>query len=612
MLRILGENPSAMQERNIKDQSPLHISATWPRGIQILLEHGGRQLVNQADVGGWIPVSYALQNCNYQASKLLFSAGSALTSPGWKGEEEEALARPVLLRQPELISLAIDALKSRRMELYEMAKQLLPAKTWNELDLPDDHVLDQKASLVQDALQYVGIEVPATLVVRQKGHSVYHYIGFSVEVMELLFKAGFHDIDSADSYGLTPFQSQCLGALITLKDGFGRLNFLVSKGIDPSLQFQNLSPFALLSRVSGYHLIGYFLGRTLDNQLFGNQLFGLSSLKSPFPWLRSHARAILDSIDKPSRSLVRKTIQHCSRDSCICACSHNGCSPVTAMLKSFAKSRSFYDGANLYPAPFVRISVTCWLENEFIAEKTGKPPMLVQDVIRFETFEALGLKHTCCQTLYWSEAFTMRCEAEEIWEIREEEHDLIQQLEQLVDNFLRSYDERGESLSEFLTGHWRTRMAAVLTDAQPADNEELGRIRDIGVVIEECSTLSQQFAADDEWEVSQEDCNSHFKGNSEKGGSRDSGDDGSPRDDTHRQETDLDHLEPLMQDEVDVSGNLDGALNHSAMKERISDEEWHQILRDYHRPGDRELPGRFPPPPPPPPLYLFPASPPLL
>jgi len=51
MLRILDENPSAVQERNIKDQSPLHISATWPCGIQILLEHGGRQLVNQADRG---------------------------------------------------------------------------------------------------------------------------------------------------------------------------------------------------------------------------------------------------------------------------------------------------------------------------------------------------------------------------------------------------------------------------------------------------------------------------------------------------------------------------------------------------------------------------------
>src|SRR5262249_28217651 len=157
-----------------------------------------------------------------------------------------------------------------------------------------------------------------------------------------------------------------------------------------------------------------------------------------------------------------------------------------------------------------------------------------EGVIRFETFEALGLKHTCCQSQSWGwdENFTPRHEPEEIWEIREEEYDLIQQLDQLVDDFLRSYEERGESLSVFLTGHWRTRMAAVLTDAQPADIEELGRLRDIGVVIKEGSTLSQQFAVDDDWKVSQKDCNSHFKGNSEKGG-RDSGHDGSPRDDAH-------------------------------------------------------------------------------
>lgn len=169
ILRILDENPSVMQECNIRDQSPLRISATWPRGIQILLEHGDQQLVNKADGDGWIPVSYALQNCNYEASKLLFSAGSALTSPGWSLMSDEALRRPVHLGQLELMSRAIDALKSRRMELYEMAQQLLPAKTWNELDLPDDRVLDQKASLVQEALQYVGIEVPDPLVVRAKG-----------------------------------------------------------------------------------------------------------------------------------------------------------------------------------------------------------------------------------------------------------------------------------------------------------------------------------------------------------------------------------------------------------------------------------------------------------
>lgn len=212
------------------------------------------------------------------------------------------------------------------------------------------------------------------------------------------------------------------------------------------------------------------------------------------------------------------------------------------MLKS-VRSLLFYERPKLDLGPFIRISVTYWLENELIAEKTGNPPTLVEDVIRFETFEALGLKHTCCQSqsLRYDENFAPRHEPEEIWEIREEACDLIQQLDQLVDDFLRSYEEHGESLSVFLTGHWRSRMAAVLADAQPADSEELGRLRDIGVVIKERSTLSQQFAVDDDWKVSQEDCDSHPKGNFENGGSRDSEHDGSPRDDTPRKEADLNH-----------------------------------------------------------------------
>jgi len=554
----------------------MHISATWSRGVQILLAYGGQQLVNQADLGGSLPISYALQSCNYESSKLLFSAGSALTSPGWKDFPDEALEIPANLNQIELMSLAVDALRARRMELYQMAQQLLPAKTWEELDLPDDCILDQKASLVQEALQNAGIEVPYPLIVRQKGQSVHHYWASPGEVRELLFKAGFRDIDLANDEGLTPLQVHCLH-LLSLQYGFVCLNSLVSKGVDLSRQVQRPNPLAIVPGVSGYHFIGHFFGRVLYHQAAG-----VVDSETPFPELRSIVKAILDSIDRPSRSLIRRTVRQCNRDCCVCACSREGCSPVTSMLKSIG-STSFFDELDPHLASFIRTSVTQWLENELMTEKAGNPPMLAEDVIRFETFHVLGLPHTCCKS-----TFTSRCEPEEGWEIRGEECDLIRQLDDLVDDFLRDYEERVETLSAFLTGHWRTRMATVLMDTQLAGNEELRRLRGIGVVIEECRPLSKRLVSGDDGEVPKRDYNSHIEGNSEEGVSRDSGEEGSPRGDTHCKKAALDHyeglpndLEPLTQGETDLSGNIHEALNHSAMREHISDEEWCRILYEY-------------------------------
>ena len=584
MVRILDENPSAIQECNLKCQSPMHMSTTWPRGVQILLAYGGKQLVNQADRGGSLPVSYALQSYNYETSKLLFNAGSALTSPGWGRRNDESLEIAAHINQIEFMSLAIDALRARRVELYKMAQQRLPAKTWEKLNLSDDCILDQKASLVQEALQYAGIEVPDTLMVRPRGQSVHHYIASSGKVRELLLKAGFCDIDVANGQGFTPLQVQCL-LLFDLQDGFACLDSLICKGADLSRQVQRPNPLAIVPGVLGYHFIGHFFGRVLYDQVTW-----VVDLETPFSTLRSNVKAILDSIDRPSRSLIRRTTRQCNRDCCICACSRKGCSPVIAMLKSVEPTLSSRK-VNRHPAPFIRTSITQWLENELITERTGNLPMFAEDVIRFETFDALGLKHTCCKS-----TFKPRCEPEERLEIREEEFDLIRQLDDLVDHFLRDYEEREETLSAFLTGHWRTRMAAVLTESQPADNEELRRLRDIGVVIEECRPLSKRFVEGDDGQELKRDYNLEW--NSEKSASHDFGNGESPRDDTHCKEAAFHHhkglpndLEPPTQGEAHISGHIHETPNHLVIREHMSDEEWVQVLHEYGGLRDKQSEG---------------------
>jgi len=123
------------------------------------------------------------------------------------------------------------------------------------------------------------------------------------------------------------------------------------------------------------------------------------------------------------------------------------------------------------------------VERQPLGGQIARDPSAAADVIRLETFETLGISHTCCKGSDEDNSFIPRYELEEIAEIHEEQSELIQEHEQLVSSFVQKYGELGEPLSSFLFGYWRTHMARVLTYRQPGRNAERARIRDIGVVI---------------------------------------------------------------------------------------------------------------------------------
>jgi DNA gyrase/topoisomerase IV subunit A len=85
----------------------------------------------------------------------------------------------------------------------------------------------------------------------------------------------------------------------------------------------------------------------------------------------------------------------------------------------------------------------------------------------------MEMKHTCHPICL-----------EEAQEIREEESELIDQLEALVVEFNEKYDELGVGMSEFYEGYWKTRMSEVLAPAE-RDEEVLRRAREVGVFLSE-------------------------------------------------------------------------------------------------------------------------------
>ncbi|KAL9130116.1 MAG: hypothetical protein Q9175_007111 [Cornicularia normoerica] len=71
----------------------------------------------------------------------------------------------------------------------------------------------------------------------------------------------------------------------------------------------------------------------------------------------------------------------------------------------------------------------------------------------------------------------------ECGEIRDEEHLLISKLDALVAEFHAEYTELGVTVPEFLQGYWKARMEEVEREEEPLDDEEIAKIKDMGVVI---------------------------------------------------------------------------------------------------------------------------------
>jgi len=214
----------------------MYLSSVWPRGIEILLQHSGISLVNRPlrdskiSQNHWLPMSYALENCNFEALKLLLDAGSALSSLSWTTvwfpipTHEELLCRALRTRDLRFISVAVEALLDRRTQLYDMAMEMLPGDVWTYLDVPGDRVLNKDAVQVQNALLDFGIKIPQALQVNQTVNTVYNGFGsplvtalpgdgtfesvfqetFITEAADSLFNSGFRDIDISDERGLTP------------------------------------------------------------------------------------------------------------------------------------------------------------------------------------------------------------------------------------------------------------------------------------------------------------------------------------------------------------------------------------------------------------------------
>lgn len=466
VIRILRAKPSSIHELNRRKLNPLHLACRWPRGIQLLLDAGANYLVHEVDICGGLPISYSIRFHCLDAIELLMTAGSAFSSPGWICNSEEVL--DVLYWEDQIPLFLLSTLQERRRKLLDLAKLTLPVEVWAALDVPTDRLLDGRAAEIQQVLVDADIEIPKSISVPTRLGTVYHGPIMSAKQADQLWDAGFRDIDSPNDLGSTPIMVTYQRAKLEY------VQWLLHHGADchGEVQHNECDERDLVAHLTKLHYVADSLGM--------NCMLLLSPKFPPAPRV----------IDEPLINFEGLVVENSCHDDCHCACSSGGCTPFTILLKSINKRRVLYDYISETPSECRRLLLQQLESPGHPASTASMRSKIVEKLIRFETFEALQLSHTCCNFDFYPPSHQHT--PEEARQIHDEWEELLSKHEDLVSEFCHKFQELGGTLVSFLEGYWQTRMDEVLNEEKPYDEEDIRRLREIGVVLEEVSEATEK------------------------------------------------------------------------------------------------------------------------
>lgn len=455
--------------------TPLHLSVTWPEGVVILLKGGAE--VNAYDNYGHTPLRYAVWSENFSAASLLLDHDSPV---GGSYDQNMVLELFCRLDNVNLKEKVIRHLLDRRKRLWDLAHEKLPRFEFERLGLQDDRILDAKAFLVSSALLEHGIEINPALMpsLKPRKKTVYHTWCLDVPTANMLFKAGFRDIDELDHDDLTPFcyHTLSLRHQLSLRQ-LELLKWLKGKGADVHREHTRIGGRAMQG-------VGACIGRGFYHE-------GEGGLK-------------LKPLTEQEVSVAASFLQDDVTDDCLCACSKTGCRIITSALK---KCRTWLKTIQLpnkeYFSKYISLPV-CISILQPLEEENGENAWMPFEVIRVMTFEWLELTHTCHKDstpMYGGPRGPLS--KDEIHEIHEEERYFLAQHEKLVSQFETKFTELGLSLTTFLEVHWAPAMVEVLKENQTRNVEEEQKMRELGVVVDEQDRFQE--VESDEEDLGQED-----------------------------------------------------------------------------------------------------------
>ncbi|KAA8651634.1 hypothetical protein EYZ11_004882 [Aspergillus tanneri] len=444
-LRNVLRSGEASANDCIGSTTPVRLAVGWSKGLQILVEAGADLNMKLNDLS---PLGIAIRGGHYQSAKVLLQAGCSLSL--------DDICRNESVDDPDdMSSLLISELASRRKRLLKLAQahmspeQLLQIGVGNDSSVPD-----ASASRMYAALVAQGARVDPSLKVSGPPCSVYHSIYMRTRTLDLLYKAGFDNVELCDSLGRTPLM------IIDKRTAFAqrRARWLIRKGADPN----RIAPG---TSATVFHLLGTCLPSTLYPEVLQPFILNFQTYDSE----RKHENPL---------QFFDFIFQAPNRDKCVCACSPGGCTPFSVAVRRLLQNPPRYyqrGGANRFPDHL-----------DFFISRTDRSEEVDRAVIRLMTFDALDLKHTCCRR---SDSMTrddtiVYLEEVEVDEIRDEEQLLLEDFERLCTELTAEHVELCLPIMEFLQVPWHKRILEYLSHLDPYDEEHVRETRGIGLNIE--------------------------------------------------------------------------------------------------------------------------------
>ena len=464
--QALTVSPSSIDETNDLGQSALHLAVEWPGGMYLLLQAGAD--VDCQDFFNRSPLVYAIEMSLIEPIRLLALADCSLLGADVRAQlllqsavDIEVDAHPnreQVTAAERVVNLLVDMVVDRRQRLYDLAKSTLPVSDLDRL-CHDSLLPDESASQLYSELQRHGTAVPLAFNPGDYQNTVFHQIRYSSRVAERLWKAGFRDINGRNPPGFTPLMSSMIAVRgqrfdDTIDSCLEYVAWLLEKGADLYAkqdltlyyEFQEAvgsSGSLKLLSVTALHLGVDALGNALKPEF------------EPRP---------VDCLDNRLTDRSKKTLEQILKsnfsDACMCACSINGCGALTVLTKSYSRR---WGG-----------SVDLWATVKNFCDQSK-----VSELLRVMTFEELSMTHTCCYRKYISEIWITKDKAE-IDEIRDEEAEDLQKLEELLEEFEAKRKELDIPFEDFITEYWQPRMKEVLEEGT-LDEDAL---RKIGVKVD--------------------------------------------------------------------------------------------------------------------------------
>ncbi|KAI1457538.1 hypothetical protein F4805DRAFT_428169 [Annulohypoxylon moriforme] len=462
---ILQDPKAPMQI--ICDVTTLHMCASWPQGLRLLLTTEAKYLINSRGTRrGTPPIVTAVGFDCAESVDLLMKAGSQFDMPG--------LFRPELYSwySDEVVDTVASNLAERRRALLSLAENELGISA----RLSPNCVPDRIAAILCGKLDNAGIYIPPILRVSPSYTTIYHCPEVPIQKFSIFFDNGFRDYAFYDGMGLTPVM--ITHSPVTTQSRLTRMfpSWLSKQGI---FDQKPKDPWKIGLNL---HATGWHYMASMTSDIHGSPYSSPNGFK--YPW------KLVNDISRAAGI----------RDNCVCWCSLKGCSPLTSLWKAYATSSRWGVSLRRNTRPgftrhyFFHDSSMFGMDTDEVSASA-----LQLEFLRFLTFETLGMEHTCCAlsevsvldgkcveikyemvpTWGMNRVVLVNRNPEMVRKVRADDSER-RLLESLMDEFTQELEKMGLSpkvLERFLWGYWRRRMSELYA-VDPKILDEMGQFVD--------------------------------------------------------------------------------------------------------------------------------------